>query len=154
MRASQLDNYINSNPLYNSTHFTAWGLAKRLQRWGWHNLKHRFLPPQINAIMVHPLNIEVEPEEPFTFEMFQPGGFLHETQLNHYIIFNKPWFLINVGYLWHHFAISDDYGYAEFKRMIEIARKEKALEEARTPTAPTAEGSSDEVQAKSSQNPE
>jgi len=153
MRISQLDNYINPNPLYNSCHFVAWGLAHRLQKLGLHNLRYRFLTPRINSIMVHPLDMMVEPEEAFTIEMFKPGGLLHEVQLNHYIVFEKPYFKLNVGYLWHHFAISDDFGYAEFARMLKIAREEVKL--AKSPAGINRpEASLTEVQGQSTQDKE
>lgn len=98
------------------------------------------------------MDMQIELEEAFTREMFVPGGFLHEVPLNHYIIFENPTFLINVGYLWHHFAISDDFGYSEYARMLELAKKEAKI--AKTQDTPTrvdsVQGSNAEVQAESS----
>ena len=156
MREAQIANYTNPNQLYNSCHFVAWGLAQRLQRLGWHNLKYRFLPPEVHSIMVHPMDMQIELEEAFTREMFVPGGFLHEVPLNHYIIFENPTFLINVGYLWHHFAISDDFGYSEYARMLELAKKEAkiAKTEANSSGVATTKSSPTEVQAEGPTNQE
>lgn len=129
MKLSTVDQYRNPRPVYNCAHFAARGVARRIQRFGWHNLRHWFLPPVINAISLDPIDQDFVPDEKFEISMFAENGFLHEEPLNHYVVFKPIGFTktisINAGYLMHHFVISEALGYTELARIIKhYGRKE------------------------------
>jgi len=143
MLASIISNYKNVRPIYNCTHFAAWGIVARLKKLGWHNFRYRFLPPQVEGITLEANATSYRPpegEEFFDLAMFGQGGFLHEEPLNHYIILKVPGraktLSINAGYLMHHFIVDESLGYAELARIIKYyAKKEDS-----TPGASVATG--------------
>lgn len=81
--------------------------------------------PEVEGLYIYPQDKSlIEPGWTFSPDMFAPGGFLHETPLNHYVKvrYNKVVTIINAGYLIHHFIISDKLGYAEIARLIKRAK--------------------------------
>lgn len=122
MLESIIENYVNPRGLYNSVHFAAWGLALKLAKPGLHNLRYWLRPPIVEAISIIPQNKDLMPEETFTTDMFAERGFLHERPLNHFVKLKAskatPSVFLNVGYLWHHFMISEALGWAEVKRLL------------------------------------
>lgn len=97
---------------------------------GWHNLRHWFIPPIVEAVTLEAADPSYEPAESgdgFEIAMFLPGGFLHEEPLNHYIVFRIPGFAstisVNAGYMLHHFIVSEAFGQAEVARIMKHYRK-------------------------------
>lgn len=133
MKRSVIENYKHQRPTYNCPHFAAWAVGQRCKLIGWHNLRHGFMPPIVEGISLEPNNpdyVLAEEDKEFSLEMFQPGGFLHEEPLNHYInfrLFNtEKKFSVNAGYLMYHFLLGEAFGYAELARLCKLMRAKPA----------------------------
>lgn len=127
MTESQLRNFTNPRPTYNTPLFAALYLGARLERWSWQNLRNFTRPPKVLNIQLLPLDKSQKGDEAFELAMFQEGGFLHETPLNHYINLSPASapdevYMVNAGYLLNHFIISDSLGFAELRRLMTNAK--------------------------------
>lgn len=124
MTESTINNYTNPRQICNTPHFAAWGIAKRLGTFGWHNLRHRFLPPEIIGVTLRPVDPEAALTcgEAFSPEMFERGAAFCEVPLNHFVKIRprgqQETFFVNAGYLLSHFIFSEALGYQEYVRLI------------------------------------
>jgi len=121
-----LTNFTHPRGLFNVPFFFAQGIGQICGKWSWWNFKYRFVPPQFTAVRILPRDLSIPSDTPFSLEMFEPNGFLHETPLNFYVkltpysLFLQPKepIILNAGYLLGHFVMGEGKFYQELNRLL------------------------------------
>lgn len=111
MTSHNLRQYTNENPMANAPVAVAYALAARLSRWGLHNFRYGFAPPNLTVALIPSVE---QADETLAPEVLQPNGAAFSIPLNFVLmckVGDRP-VMLSVGLLAWAFAISSSYGFA------------------------------------------
>lgn len=108
--------FINPREEFNTTFYGAWGIERRVKKFGLWCLRHRLMPLATDGVVLRAAPGET-PEAILETNLFEHDGPLYTRPMNFYVRLRNG-DLLNCGFLMHHFMCGEATGYGALAKLV------------------------------------